>query len=68
MAGGYGTRAFAEGRRRAPLEEARRAGLLPVYADCEAYLDRLRSASSRAARNGIRGAYPIARSTPSSRE
>jgi dTDP-4-dehydrorhamnose 3,5-epimerase len=24
------------------LEEARRAGLLPVYGDCEAYLDRLR--------------------------
>jgi dTDP-4-dehydrorhamnose 3,5-epimerase len=35
------------------LEEARRAGLLPVHADCEAYLDRLRSAGlSRAADAG----------------
>jgi hypothetical protein len=27
------------------LEQARRAGLLPVYADCEAYLDSLRRAA-----------------------
>jgi dTDP-4-dehydrorhamnose 3,5-epimerase len=27
------------------LEQARRAGLLPVYADCEAYLDSLRNAA-----------------------
>jgi len=27
------------------LEQARRAGLLPVYADCEAYLDSLREAA-----------------------
>jgi dTDP-4-dehydrorhamnose 3,5-epimerase len=26
------------------LEQARRAGLLPVYADCEAYLGSLREA------------------------
>jgi dTDP-4-dehydrorhamnose 3,5-epimerase len=27
------------------LEQARRAGLLPVYADCQAYLGRLRDAA-----------------------
>jgi len=32
------------------LQEARRAGLLPVYADCEAYLGSLRKAAGAAAR------------------
>ena len=35
------------------LEEARQAGLLPVYADCEAYLSSLRQAAD--ARNPVSG-------------
>ena len=35
------------------LEQARQAGLLPVYADCEAYLDSLRKAAD--ARNPVSG-------------
>ena len=38
------------------LEEARRAGLLPVYADCEAYLGSLRKAAD--ARNSLAARLP----------
>ena len=40
------------------LEQARRAGLLPVYADCEAYLGSLREAAD--ARNPYLAGYPAA--------
>ena len=40
------------------LEEARRAGLLPVYADCEAYLGSLREAAD--AGNSYPAGYPAA--------
>jgi dTDP-4-dehydrorhamnose 3,5-epimerase len=38
------------------LEQARQAGLLPVYADCEAYLSRLRQPAG--ARNPVSGGLP----------
>jgi dTDP-4-dehydrorhamnose 3,5-epimerase and related enzymes len=41
------------------LEQARQAGLLPVYADCEAYLGSLRRAAD--ARNPVRAGYPAGR-------
>jgi dTDP-4-dehydrorhamnose 3,5-epimerase len=44
------------------LEQARQAGLLPVYADCEAYLDSLRQAAD--ARNPLSGRLSGRRALP----
>ena len=47
------------------LEQARRAGLLPVYADCEAYLESLRRAAD--ARNPVSGRLSGRRALPVTR-